>query len=244
MSTEKKLKMSSEKTKKNILVFICAICAICGTSVKSSAQTDSVSFTNDFTLKEGIYFTYSDFRKNNPVPKEAIVSKEDKTQLDFISKTLNDFKEIALSYKGENGNVEVKKLWGFCQNNTVYINYQNKFYRIPVFGNISNFLGTVEVTYYNNNGMYGGMGIGMGGYGGMMGSSMPIKQRETRQFIFDFYSGDIMDYTINNVEILLSRDLKMYEEFMQLKKRKRKDMMMLYIRKYNNAHPVSFPVTK
>ncbi len=224
-------------------IFFVLLFVIASKARQSHAQTDSVVYANDFTLKEGIYFSYSDFRKNNPIPKDAIVSKEDKTQLDFISKTLNDFKEITLSYNGENGKVEVKKLWGFCQNNTVYINYQSKFYRIPVFGNISNFLGTIEVTYYNNNGMSMGMGMGMG-YGGMMGSSMPVKQRETRQFIFDFYSGDIMDYTLNNVEMCLSRDLKMYEEFLQLKKRKRKDMMMLYVRKYNNAHPVSFPVTK
>ena len=212
---------------------------------QSQAQTDSVVFANDFILKEGVYFSYTDFRKNNPTPKEAIVSNEDKTQLDFISKTLNDNKEINLSYNGQNGKYEVKKLWGFCQNNTVYINYQGKFYRIPVFGNISNFLGTIEVynNYNNYGGMYGGVGMGMG-YGGMMGSTMPIKQRETRQFIFDFYSGDVIDYTLNNVEMLISRDLKMYEEFMQLKKHKRRDMMMLYVRKYNNAHPISFPVTK
>lgn len=207
------------------------------------AQTDSVAFSNDFILKEGLYFTYTDFRKNNPFPKDSIVTKDDKTQLDFISKTLNDFKEITVLYNGQNEKVEVKKIWGFCQNNTIYINYQGKFYRIPVFGNISNFLATIEVYNYNNyGGMYGGMGVGMGmGYGGMMGSSVPIKQRETRQFIFDFYSGDIIDYNLNNVEILLSRDLKLYEEFMQIKKRKRRDMMMLYVRKYNAAHPVKYP---
>ena len=207
------------------------------------AQTDSVSFTNDFVLKEGIYFSYTDFRKDNPVPKDAIVSSADKTQLDFILKTLTDYKEITVSFNGQNQKVEVKKIWGFCQNNTIYINYQGKFYRIPVFGNISNFLATIEV--YNNygGGMYGGMGMGMG-YGGMMGSSMPVKQRETKQFIFDFYSGEVMDYTLNNIEILVSRDLKLYEEFMQFKRKKRMDMMMLYVRKYNAAHPISFPVAK
>ena len=213
-------------------------------SVAGFAQTDSVSFTNDLILKEGIYYNYTDFRKNNPIPKETIVSNEDKTQLDFISKTLNNYKEITVAYDGQSEKIEVKKLWGFCQNNTIYINYEGKFYRIPVFGNISNFLGTVEVYNYNSGGMYGGMGMGMGYGGGMMGSSIPMKQRETRQFIFDFYSGDIMDYTLNNVEMLVSRDMKLYEEFMKLKKHKRKEMMMMYIRKYNSAHPISFPVTK
>ncbi|MGZ3865152.1 MAG: hypothetical protein ACXVC6_00195 [Bacteroidia bacterium] len=213
-------------------------------AINTFAQTDSVAYSGEMVLKDGLYFSYTDMRRNNPFPKEGIISNADKTELDFILKTLNDNQEISVAYNGQPEKVSTKKIWGFCQNNTVYINFQGKFYRIPVFGNISNFLGTVEV--YNNygSGFYGGVGVGMGmGYGGMMGSPMPVKQRETRQFIFDFYSGDIMDYTLENVEILISRDLKLYEEFMQLKKKKRRDMMMLYVRKYNVAHPVKFPVT-
>ncbi len=236
--------MSSEKKKNNILVLICGICVICGTSLESISQTDSVIFTNDIVLKEGIYLSYNDFRKNNPIPKEAIESKEDKTLLDFISKTLNDFKEIKVAYSGQNNKIPVKNIWGFCQNNTLYLNYESKFYRVPVFGNISHFLATVEVYNYNNN-----YGVGMG-YGGMMGGGMmgggsvPIKTKEIKQFIFDFYTGDIIDYNIHNVEILISRDIKLYEEFMQIKKRKRKEMLMLYIRKYNAVHLISFPITK
>lgn len=206
------------------------------------AQTDSVMFSNEFTLKEGVYLSYTDFRKNRPVPKDAIESNSDKTQLDFIGKEVGDKKEITVAYNGTDQKIETKNLWGYCQNNTIYLNYEGKFYRVPVFGNISHFLGTVEVYNYNNYGMYGG---GMYGYGGMMGGpTMPVKQREMRQFIFDFYSGDIMDYTLHNVEILISRDMKLYEEFMQLKKSKRRDMMMMYVRKYNLSHPVFFPAEK
>lgn len=202
------------------------------------AQSDSVSFSNDFALKEGVYLSYTDFRKNHPVPKDAIQSNGDKTQLDFIGKEVGDKKEIDIAYNGTEQKLQTKNLWGYSQNNTLYLNYEGKFYRVPVFGNISHFLGTVEVYNYNNYGMYGGMY----GYGGMMGGpTMPVKQREMRQFIFDFYSGEIMDYNLHNVEILISRDMKLYEEFMQLKKNKRREMMMMYVRKYNAAHPVFFP---
>lgn len=200
------------------------------------AQQDSLAYGPELTLKEGVYLSYTDFRKNRPVPKEAIQSKEDKTQLDFIGKAVADNKEITIVYNGAENKLETAKLWGYCQNNTVYLNYEGKFYRVPVFGNISHFLGTIEVYNYNNYGMYG-----MYGYGGMMGTSAPIKQRELRQFIFDFYSGDIMDYNLHNVEILISRDTQLYAEFMNLKKRKRSEMMMMYVRKFNAAHPIYFP---
>ncbi len=209
-------------------------------SAQALAQSDSVAYSTDFVLNEGVYMSYTDFRKNHPVPKDAIESKEDKTQLDFIGKTLAANKEVAVMHNGVVHKLESEKIWGYSQNNTLYLNYEGKFYRVPVFGNISHFLGTIEVYNYNNGGMYGGMyGIG-GGYG----MNMPVKQREMRQFIFDFYSGEIMDYTLSNVELLVSRDLKLYEEFMQLKKKKRREMMMMYVRKFNAAHPIYFPVSK
>jgi hypothetical protein len=199
--------------------------------VLSFAQADSVAYSSEFALKEGVYLSYTDFRKNKPVPKDAIKSKEDKTQLDFIGKTVGENKEIVVLYDSVENRIPTKDLWGYSQNNTLYLNYEGKFYRVPVFGNISHFLGTVEVYNYGS-GVYGGM------YGGM---GVPVKQREMRQFIFDFYSGDIMDYNLQNVEMLVSRDLKLYEEFMQLKKKKRREMMMMYVRKFNAAHLVYFP---
>lgn len=202
------------------------------------AQSDSVAFSSEFALKEGLYLSYTDFRRNQPVPKEAIQSKEDKTQLDFIGKSVSGNKEIVVLHNGVENKMETAKLWGYSQNNTLYLNYETKFYRVPVFGNISHFLGTVEVYNYNTYGMYGVYGIG-GGIGPGVGA---VKQREVRQFIFDFYSGEIMDYNLANVEMLVSRDLKLYEEFMKLKKKKRKEMMMMYVRKFNAAHPVYFPL--
>ena len=220
-----------------IFFYITLFIAACGS--KSFSQNDSIAFGNDFVLNEGVYLSYTDFRKNKPVPKDSILSKEDKTQLDFVGKTVGDNKEITIKYNGTESKLETIKIWGYCQNNTLYLNYETKFYRVPVFGNISHFLGTIEVTMYNNYGLYGGMYSGMGG--GMYGPNTPIKQREMRQFIFDFYSGEIMDYNLQNVEILVSRDMKLYEEFMKMKKSKRRDMMMMYVRKFNAAHPIYFP---
>ena len=214
----------------SILLLALAACGL--------AQTDSVAYSHEFPLKEGVYLSYTDFRRNQPVPKEAIQSKEDKTQLDFIGKSVADNKEIVVLIDSAERKLETAKLWGYSQNNTVYLNYESKFYRVPVFGNISHFIGTVEVYNYNNMGLYGG-----GIYG--MGVGMPVggaKQREVRQFIFDFYSGEIMDYNLSNVEMLISRDMKLYEEFMKLKKSRRKEMMLMYLRKFNAAHPISFPV--
>ncbi|HXU27670.1 MAG TPA: hypothetical protein VN698_10590, partial [Bacteroidia bacterium] len=81
---------------------------------------------------------------------------------------------------------------------------------------------------------------GMGGYG-MGGGMVPVKQNETHEFLLDFKTGDVTECTPTNLELILSRDMPLYEQYMKIKKRKRKDFMILYIRKYNNEHPISFP---
>ena len=213
------------------------------------AQNDSLpNIAPESLLKEGVYLTFNDLKTNNPLPKENIVSTLDKTQPDFISKTLNDNKEIIFSYKGSQYRAEVSKIWGYCQNGNVYVHFkEDKFWRITVFGNISHFLATIMVTRYVNNNYGGGYGMGMGfgmggmGYGGMGGPSVPVRQPETHEFLMDYTSGDIVECTPTNLEVALSRDMNLYNQYMQIKKRKRKDFMILYIRKYNAEHPVSFP---
>ena len=202
----------------------------------SFAQSDSVQFDRNFVLSEGIYLNYFDFRTNQPISKEVIKSKEDKTQLDFLGKTIDKSGYIAFSFEGITHIINTDSIWGYCQNNTIYINYAHNFCRVPVFGNISHFIATVEVIVNNN--FYGGPYYSS--YG-MNASGMPLKTKEIRQFMLDFYSGQIVEFDLDNMLIILSRDKKLYDEFTALKRRKQKDMMGLYIRKYNEAHPISYP---
>jgi len=208
------------------------------------AQDDSLSPTlaPDYVLKDGVYLTLKDFQTNNPLPKENIAMPGDKTQADFISKTLTDNKEIFFMYKGSQYRGDVSKVWGYCQNGNIYVRKEDKYWRITVFGSISHFVATVVVTRYVSNGYGMGYGMGYGGMGGYgMGGSTPVKQNETHEFLLDFKTGTIAECTPTNLEVILSRDMPLYEQYMKIKKRKRKDFMILYIRRYNNEHPVSFP---
>ena len=226
-----------------IHIFFC----ICVTT-KLFSQDDSLSpsIAPDYVLKDGIYLSLKDFQTNNPLPIENISMPGDKTQSDFISKTLTDNKEILFTYKGSQYRGEVSKVWGYCQNGNIYVHFKDdKYWRITVFGSISHFIATIVVTRYVSNGY--GMGYGggfyggMGGYNGMGGGYTPVKQNETHEFLLDFKTGEIAECTPTNLEVVLSRDMPLYELYMKIKKRKRKDFMILYIRKYNNNHPISFP---
>jgi len=201
------------------------------------AQKDSIKYSPDFQFEEGIYVNYLDFRMNRPVSKNILQSKENKDQLDFIGKTIENSEYITFTFGGRNFKVKTDSIWGFSQNNSVYINHDKKMFRIPVFGNISQLIVTEDVSdqyrgttssvfYYNY-----GMTIGAG----------PNNVREMKQMLFDFYSGKLIEFNLENVEEILKRDQKIYDEFMALSRKKRKQKMSSFLRNFNQFHPIYFP---
>jgi len=61
-----------------------------------------------------------------------------------------------------------------------------------------------------------------------------------KQFILDFDTGKVMDYNVQSLEIALMRDPELYDEYIVLSSRKKKQLKFLYIRKFNERNPVYF----
>jgi hypothetical protein len=192
-----------------------------------SAQRDSIAFENA-ELGDRIYLSYGDFRQNKAVTKNVIVSNLDKNQQEFIAKVL--FNET-FSFKNADSilvTLDTKRVWGYRQNGTFYINFNGDFYRVPVFGSISYFVANVVIM---NTGFYDPrFGVTMG----------PARTKELREFVMDFYEGEIREFTMENAKNMLSRDSVLYEEFKKLSRKKQKEQVYRYIRKYNERHPVYF----
>ena len=76
------------------------------------SQSDSIAFSTGMVMEDGIYLTYSDFRKNAAINKNQIISNESKDQLEFINKTvfkgkfsyqiMNQLGQVIETGKGEN----------------------------------------------------------------------------------------------------------------------------------------------
>lgn len=193
---------------------------------------DSVMYSKEFRLYEGIYINYEDLRFNWPIDKEKIITNLSKEQLDFFSKLVES---DMIEYKERDGSVikiKTEKIWGYCQNNVIFINQENSFFRIPVFGAISSFIGAVAVINHSP---------GFDPFMNTPSNSTAHSIKEFRPFLFDFYSGDITEFSLEKLEEYLSRDISLVNEFKQLRKKKKKEYAAKYIRMFNEKHPVFFP---
>ena len=62
-----------------------------------------------------------------------------------------------------------------------------------------------------------------------------------KQYLIDFENGKILEYDVNNAEMLLMKDGELYEEYMRLPRKKRKELIFVYIRKFNEKNPLYLP---
>ncbi|MFL5764017.1 MAG: hypothetical protein ACJ77K_08760 [Bacteroidia bacterium] len=193
-----------------------------------AAGQSTVPYTHDYEFKEGVFLTYTQFIKNSPVLKSNIVSSVPAGNIDFLSEVLE---QKMLTYKDSAGTeqkVEVSSVWGYCQNRALYVNYNKGFDRLNVIGNLSLFSSVIVHAPMERD---------------PMGNIYNVNTSydELRQFVLDTQSNKIWDFNVKSMEVLLKSDDVLYQSFMKLKKREKADSIFIYLRKYNEKHPLYLP---
>ena len=199
----------------------------------SFAQKDSlVQYTIDFKFNDGLFLNFNQVKNNQAVPFKNIISNENYLSDNFIDKVL-DNTDINIFYDGNKISIKSKAIWGYAKNGILYIQAQDNFFRIPSIGSISFFVAKVEVEYQTQ------MDPWSTSYYGMPGQT--YTSSEIKRFLIDFSDGSLYEYSTSNISKLISTDLKLSDEFMNLKRRQRKQKAFIYIRRFNENNPLYFP---
>jgi len=204
-----------------------------------SIKAKKVPFNEDFKFKDGIYMNIEEVKRNNPIPKERIITELNENDYAFFNNLLQGDYVSVLDEMGSKVDIKVKNIWGYSQNGILYIQYNSEFNRLPVFGSICHFIADKTYIdnqynpYYNTYNSY---------YNPYYYPNTQTVKTELRQYILDMETGQVMDYTHENLEIILSRDKVLFEEFVKLKAKQKKTLKFLYLRKFNENHPFYFTI--
>lgn len=187
-------------------------------------DTTLVRYHGGMDLREGIYADLASFRNNRPTyPLERLMTAQ--------GAPVQDLRKVGgkLRFRPDTGevvNVDLDAMWGFCNADVVYIRAGNGFYRIGSMGSLAHVL--YEYTYRDwDPYMYPGGSVNRTAQG---------------QFILDMATGRMLDLNASNMEAILQRDPILAEQFAEIPKRKRRaEVLFLYLRRYNDRHPLYFP---
>lgn len=206
--------------------------------LKIKNNPDSIVYSKDYYFNEGIYITHHDFRTGNAIPRSFVLSPIEKNQLDFFSK-LFDKQDTLVVRNGLGIKIILRdSVFCFVQNNVIYLNVEGSFCRIPVFGKISHFIGTVPIKALNHPGnLYDPYALN----GGSSITGISGRTKETREFLFDFYRGETYLADNKQLEELIKDDKELYLEYVKLSKRMQRKKINSFIKRYNLKYEVKFP---
>lgn len=229
-------------------------------SLNGQDQVGKVKYTPDFKFRDGIYMNFEQVKVNNPIPKAKLLTSADYNDREFFNKVFAADKIYFYDEMGVRQEVDKNDIWGFARNGVLYVMIQGNFNRITFVGNICHFVADITTydtrynnyyspygyydpyysNYYNPYSYYGGY-YPYGSY------YSPYRQNNTtrnelRQYVIDFETGKVLDFTPDNVELLLMKDPVVYDEYIQLPRKKKKELMFVYVRKFNENNPLFLPV--
>ncbi len=205
-------------------------------SQNNDTPTGYVKYSQSFKFKDGLYFNFLQVKNNSPIKKSQIVTNLDYKRYDFFERLFEEKTITVYDNMGVKKVVSTNDIWGFSNKGVLYINLNEEFNRIPVFGSISHFIANKTYVEYDPY-RYGSYNS----YNNYNRYDNQTTKTVLIQYLLDFETGKIYDFSYKSVELLISKDPDLYEEFSKLSTRKKKKLKFLYIRKYNKKHPVYFP---
>ena len=247
--------MNRKITKTGIL--LCIMLFIWGqVAVLGQNRDGMVKYTPEFKFKDGIYFNFEQVKQNSPVSKARLLSSIDYNDRDFFRKLFEQDRIYYYDGIGVRQEIEKKSIWGYSRNGILYIQVQGVFNRITFVGSICHFVAditTEDNRYYGSPyGYYNPYSPYSSSYYSPYYSpyynpyNSPYSRRSTRtelrQFIIDWETGRVMDFDVDNTKLLLMKDPELHEEFARLSRRQKKNLLFVYIRKFDEKYPLYVPV--
>lgn len=176
-------------------------------------------------LNDGIYADFQAFRMNAPTVPIAALRDDQGHPVSDIRRALS--KLYYQSDSSERKMVRKENLWGFCQNNAIYIAAGNGFYRIGLMGSLGHMV--YELTY-NDWDPY------MHPYGN-------VTRTAVMHQLLDMEGGIFLPFNASGMEQALVHDHVLQEEFRNLPKKQRNsnEALFRFLRLYNERNPLRFP---
>ena len=228
------------KLKRRILLsYILVILLISCNVIAQEYREEMVKYTPDFEFKEGIYPNFQSVKNNYPIPKTRIVTDVDLFSRDFYEEVTEKDRIIFFDDNGVQQELKTDNIWGYSRNGVLYINLGSRFHRISFVGSIGHFVATITTYNPNYYDPYYSSPYYYNRYYGTPGTNYTTT--EVRQYLIDFETGQLHEFDVSGVEILLMKDPELHDEYMALRRKKKKQFKFVYIRKFNEKHPLYFP---
>lgn len=191
------------------------------------AQNRPIKYSFSFDFQDGLYQTFDEFKSNNPSILEYHIVTQNGAYLDVFRDKVSVKRIEYINPVGLQSSLKRNEVWGCCIDGIPYILINGSFQKILKIGSLTYFIALLDPEYQTASPSQG--------YGSVSGTS-------SVRCLLDFENGEILAYSYKDFLSILERDPELFNEYNSISsKKKRKQMMIRYIDKYNKRNPIYFP---
>ncbi|MDA3910389.1 MAG: hypothetical protein PF448_03410 [Bacteroidales bacterium] len=192
-----------------------------------------VKYDLSYEFDDGIFLAFDDFRNNKALPFSQ-TNLPSPREIDPEQALIEAGKLDYFDQFGNRKTISIENIWGYAYQDRIHIYYLGGFHIIPYIGSISHFVAQVII---QQNRMHDPFYDPYYRYTG----PSSYTRAENLQLMLDLKNGKTYRFSHETVGELIKSDKALHQEFMDLRKRKKKKLMFYYIRQYNEKNPVYFP---
>lgn len=215
------------------LCLLVAVLFVVNIFCQENPKGKMVQYTTEYKFTDGIFLYFDQVKNNTPLPKTRIVTTINYDHPEFFDILLTNNQISYYDNLGQQRSIKTSEIWGYANNGVLYIKNNNTYSRITLLGSISHFVSSY--TTYNTS---PSVSYGSPYYN----TANNYSSTEMRQYILDFSTGKIYDYTVTNLLLLFMPDTELYDEYNGLRKKKKRQQKFIFLRKFNSRNPLMVPV--
>lgn len=218
-----------KKVLRILLIFSCSINA---TALMGQGNRQYYQIQQELKFKDGLYANIDMVMKNSPIPDTWIETDMDVNDRDFYKNIIRADEIVFFDDNGIRSYFDAKSIWGYSRNGELHINVGGAFHKINIFGRISHFFAS-KTTFYPNPFM------------SQLDfwSAQPILVTEKREeYLVDILDNKLWKFDLEGLERVLKLDTLLWDEYVILKKKEKKQLKYIFLNRYNAKYPLDFPI--
>tara|TARA_Y100000768_G_scaffold313338_1_gene248076 strand:+ start:239 stop:880 length:642 start_codon:yes stop_codon:yes gene_type:complete len=185
-------------------------------------------------VKDGIYYTMEALRNNTPIPFDSVETSLDQNAPDFYEKLLLQDEIIVRDSSGTTPLIAYE-IFAVGIEGVPFIHAYYDYYRCITFGKLCYF---ATVNPLSGREIVPTSTVSIGTWGVGIGIGTPTQDIANQQFIFDLDNGLSSVLTRTSIIDFIASDDELLAEYKSLKRKQQRDQLYLFIRRFNENHPL------
>lgn len=184
---------------------------------------------------DGFYPTRETLFENRPILPKDLETPLSLDSPDFFVSSLNQ-EFLYVRSKANTDSIRVDTLFAAAVAGVPYIQVQGEFYRCITFGRLCYF---ATIQPLSGRSVATGASMSIGPWGTMARTNNG-NNMANEEFVFDLKTGEVRVLDYKTLIYFIQTDEKLLYAYNQLKKREKRNQKYLFIKRFNENHPLHY----